>query len=348
MIICQKSFFIEKILHKIYNLTLSDIDNFCRRIYCNEKWQDSASSNKCKTCEKYLEGGFFSSDKVHCRVCGEIVCQDCSSRRARYIPVLEGTPIIHRYPTMMSVPVCDRCFKDPTVLFIDEGCPFGASEEVRKIYDFCKASIIEANRNFPVSASRQKYFGDYDSNLHDTKEDKEEHQAYSWHVLHKYGTEVQGRTGGISAIESTIQHCLKLSIANCYEMSLYCYLKILYATQTANLHVTSYGLYDMPLGDHIFMLIAPIGKIIPSGTSNSDNFENKHSYIIVCDPWRKMIFFLHSMTKYMGMTIFRNIPHYTMNYGDSYRTRYLSMKQLQDSIFKNPHKTFHVPEDEEK
>ena len=305
-----------------------------------KKWKNSVSSNKCNVCGKRLEGGFLCSDKVHCRCCGEIVCSECSTRKARYLPILEGTPLINRYPVMMAMPVCDLCYKNPSVFFIDEGCPENVSQEVKKLYYFLRRTIVEANSKFPVSASRQKYFGDFDPTLHESKDEKKIHEAYSWHILRYFKTEVgTSSPRELTGVEEIIQHCLKVSIANCYEMSLYSYLSVIYATQTADLNIVSYGLYSLPLGDHVFMLAAPVGEIIPTGISNSDNFERPHSNIIVCDPWRKMIFFLRSMSKYMGMTIFQNIPKYTMSYGRGYYTRYLNMQKLEDSIFKNPNRT---------
>ncbi len=305
-----------------------------------KKWQKSSSSNKCKICDKRLVGGIINSDKVHCRVCGAIVCQECSQRTARYLPILEGTPVINGYPKYIAMHVCDRCYKDPAVLFIEEVCPKEASAEVKKLYAFAKNILIQVNRDFPVSASRQKYFGDYDPNLHVSKNEKNVHEGDSWYLMRNYSTEVHDSSvGKITRLEKIIQHSLKTSIGNCYEMALYGYLAVLYATQTGYLHVTSYGVYELPLGDHVFFLIAPVGEIVPPGTSNSYNFEKPHSNIIVCDPWRKMLFFLRSMNKYMGMTVIKNIPHYTMYYGTSYFTKYHSMSQLQDSIFKHPHST---------
>ena len=306
-----------------------------------KKWKNSSSSNKCNVCGKRLLGGVLLSDKVHCRCCGEIVCKECSGRKVRYLPILEGTPVINRYPCMMAMPVCDVCYKTPNVLFIDEGCPENASADLRKLYNFVKKIIIEANQKFPVSGSRQKYFKDYDPNLHASKSEKRSHLEASWHILKDYKTEIAGEASGVNVtgIEEVISHCLKVSIANCYEMSLYCYLSILYATQATNFHVVSYGLYSLPFGDHVFLMIAPIGEIVPPGISNSDNFERPRCNIIVCDPWRKMLFFLRSMSNYMGMTIIQNIPHYTMNYGQHFYTKYLSMGELEDSIFKKTHRT---------
>ncbi len=305
-----------------------------------KKWQESSSSNKCKICDKRLIGGIINSDKVHCRVCGAIVCQECSQRTARYLPILEGTPFINSYPKYIAMHVCDRCYKDPLVLFIDESCPDNASDELKKIHKFAKDIVVSANLNFPVSGSRQRYYKDYDPNLHSSKAEQKDHQEDSGSILRRYKTNTCGAADNdLSGIEGIIRHCLKVSIANCFEMALYGYLSVLYATKHGGLNTMSYGVYDLPLGDHMFLLIAPIGEVIPSGISNSENFKQAHCNIIVCDPWRKMIFFLRNMSKYMGRTIISNRPAITMSCGDHCFTKYHSMRQLQDSIFKNSHRT---------
>lgn len=304
-----------------------------------KKWKPDSSSSECNICKKYLSSGTFSSQKVHCRCCGEIVCAECSQRKVRYLPVLPDTPILHRYPAIMAVRVCDRCFKDPYTLFVDDGCPPNADPQLIHIYRLAKSAVIRANQVFPVSSSRQTYSNDYDPNLHDSFASKTIHTNTSYEILRGFTTESTGSRRGITKIEKAIQHCLKVSMANCYEMALYAYLTFIYEQCTASLDISSFGLYSLPLGDHVFLIVAPRGEIIPPGISNSYSFKDTHKNMIVCDPWRKMIFFLRNMYDHMGITFIENLAYLTCTYHSRPMPSYTSMKKLEDSVFNYPHKT---------
>jgi len=61
------------------------------------RWMPDAEAAQCMSCSKAFK---FSRRKHHCRLCGNVVCDWCSTKRLRL--TVEGVTARHR--------VCDECF----------------------------------------------------------------------------------------------------------------------------------------------------------------------------------------------------------------------------------------------
>ncbi|MCP3968149.1 MAG: hypothetical protein GY750_07635 [Lentisphaerae bacterium] len=90
-------------------------------------WKPGSDSNTCAVCTKIIR-----HRKHHCRVCGEIVCADCS--------------------------------KSPRAFYIEDDFA-DDRPEVTELFEFGREAVIDINVTFPVSSSRQHYEKQYDVNL---------------------------------------------------------------------------------------------------------------------------------------------------------------------------------------
>jgi hypothetical protein len=73
------------------------------------RWVDDALSNTCFKCKTKLSG-FFSSGKHHCRLCGQIFCDNCSQNRMSVKNPLTSTVQIKGVHKEQRV--CDMCYPD--------------------------------------------------------------------------------------------------------------------------------------------------------------------------------------------------------------------------------------------
>jgi hypothetical protein len=73
------------------------------------RWVDDALSNTCFKCKTKLSG-FFSSGKHHCRLCGQIFCDSCSTNRISVKNPLTSTVQIRGVHNEQRV--CDICYPD--------------------------------------------------------------------------------------------------------------------------------------------------------------------------------------------------------------------------------------------
>ncbi len=69
----------------------------------DEHWVRDADVEVCTKCTKYF--GYLERRRHHCRMCGGVFCNSCSSRRA---------PVI-KYGFSQPVRVCDYCFEHMAV-----------------------------------------------------------------------------------------------------------------------------------------------------------------------------------------------------------------------------------------
>ncbi|MCP3966169.1 MAG: hypothetical protein GY750_04355 [Lentisphaerae bacterium] len=289
-----------------------------------------SENNACHVCENNL-GGFLSEKSRTCRVCGEVVCKDCSKQKRPFIPVLDETPNGAVYdPKTESVHVCDKCIKDPYTLFI-EGDPSNDRLEIQELFEFAKQAVIESNKNFPVSPSRQHYYKDFNPALHATKKAKEAHLEETDTMLRppEYKDTVIPNQDILKHFEDEVRRCLKISVANCEEMCYFCYLMFHYARMTNNVTTTDFGLHRVVLGDHIFLLIAPPGGMLPRRLVNTAEIRSlRRNRTIVCDPWLKSVFFFVDQYSYMGDQLIEPKRGFDYIHLRQYHTRYTSLEEL--------------------
>ena len=85
------------------------------------RWRDDNESQRCQGCKKPIELGFFTSGKHHCRRCGGLFCDKCSSYKANLAVALTGKDTTAK--NAKNVRVCKNCYdqvKDYAILARDK------------------------------------------------------------------------------------------------------------------------------------------------------------------------------------------------------------------------------------
>jgi len=86
------------------------------------RWRDDKESQKCQGCKKPIELGFFTSGKHHCRRCGGLFCDKCSSYKADLAVALTGKDTTAK--NVRNARVCENCYdqvKDYGILARSKG-----------------------------------------------------------------------------------------------------------------------------------------------------------------------------------------------------------------------------------
>ncbi|KAB8033615.1 hypothetical protein [Fluviispira multicolorata] len=181
-----------------------------------------------------------------------------------------------------SVHVCRKCMTDPNTLFLhDDIKNYRNKELIREL----KNLIIDINKNFPVSSSRQFYFNLFDNNLHKGKERSHSRQTHD--LLRNFeNTYYENESNKIKEIEKNYAHCLKISIANCHEMAHFCLLYFYYKGKNRKINY-KYTVFSALDADHVFFCI------------HEDDIKNSG---IICDPWYKSVFLFKNLPEYYGIT----------------------------------------------
>ena len=296
------------------------------------KWKADSSSNNCAIC-----GEVFRHRKHHCRVCGELVCDDCSQNRIRCVKPIPDTPRLKRYNMAKdAVRVCDACTKDSRVLYIEDSFE-GEPPYVSELFEFGRKAVTDTNAVFPVSSSRQHYQKQFDKNLHPTKESRNEHHEETHDLLREFEL-LRGLTtdNPMTQMEVNAAHSLKVGIANCREMAEYAYLHFHYAKMNGKIRTEEFGLYRIYGGDHCLVLTAPQGTLLPEGIFRPRDEISPHRKVVVVDPWKKSCYYFHNYVAYNGENQLEAIEGY--NYRDlrRYETDYYSLEELFPKRYEPP------------
>ena len=81
------------------------------------RWKLDSESKVCEQCRKEFKEGMFTSGKHHCRRCGGLFCDKCSSKKADLAVALTGEKVggaVKQHATAKNIKkarVCDTCFK---------------------------------------------------------------------------------------------------------------------------------------------------------------------------------------------------------------------------------------------
>lgn len=81
------------------------------------RWKLDSESKVCEQCRKEFKEGVFTSGKHHCRRCGGLFCDKCSSKKADLAVALTGEKAggaVQQHATAKNVKkarVCDTCYK---------------------------------------------------------------------------------------------------------------------------------------------------------------------------------------------------------------------------------------------
>jgi hypothetical protein len=82
-------------------------NTFTRKL--NATWRPDREADNCHVCKTRFKSGFFSSNKHHCRSCGEVVCEKCS--KGRYL-LEEAVTKNGMQRNAGKVRVCDNCVNE--------------------------------------------------------------------------------------------------------------------------------------------------------------------------------------------------------------------------------------------
>lgn len=130
---------------------------------------------KCNLCNKTLVNHL--SKKRNCSSCGILVCHACSQAKMNGIQSQFTKP---HNKISDYVKICRRCITNPNQLFLHDDIREYPHKEIINEY---KNLVIEMNKNFPVSSSRQNQFNLYDPNLHSSKIAKIIHRNKTFELL---------------------------------------------------------------------------------------------------------------------------------------------------------------------
>ncbi len=72
------------------------------------RWRDDNESQRCQGCKNAIELGFFTSGKHHCRRCGGLFCDKCSSYKADLAVALTGKDTTAK--DVRNARVCKNCY----------------------------------------------------------------------------------------------------------------------------------------------------------------------------------------------------------------------------------------------
>ncbi len=301
-------------------------------------WDNCFGIGKCAICQQNVKTYF--KERQNCFVCGCVVCSECSQTR-NSIPPPEGCP---RYEanyeiSKTKVPVCLKCIKNPEVLFIKDK-PDNLIESVEKVFNLCVEAVILANRVFPVSSSNQFYNEDFNPNLHSTEEIKDKHFQFSQGVLDNIRSRHDKFLNSLQGVEEILSEALKLSIGNCKETSLFCFMYLFYAYRRREIFTTEFGLYEISSSDHVFLIISPLGNLLPKKEMfSAEKLAKNHSYrnVIICDPYKKSVFMAYKYTKYMSSSGFFAEDLIDTGYSFTNLARYPSKYRKIEDLWKHMH-----------
>ncbi|UDQ97471.1 hypothetical protein AAEX28_10650 [Lentisphaerota bacterium WC36G] len=265
-------------------------------------WELKYGVGKCNVCHKNFPLG--TDEYNNCFVCGFLACHECRQDRIGVNPPEECPRSAKEYCLAKNhVPVCLKCLRDPQILFINEKTE-GLSESVVEVFDLCVEAVILANKVFPVSPSKQSFYEDYDQNLHSESQHKVDHYQFSQNALDLLRRRYNTAGNQLQAIEKMLTEALKISIANCKEMSLFCFMFLFYAQRRREIFTTQFALFESLDDDHVFLIISPAGIKLPKDKTIIfvKEFEHNPTFknFIICDPWKKSVFMASLYTKYIS------------------------------------------------
>ncbi|MCP3943391.1 MAG: hypothetical protein GY710_18165 [Desulfobacteraceae bacterium] len=255
------------------------------------KWKLNYNTTKCNLCES-----LFTSyrRKHHCRVCGNIVCDSCSSYRIPGVQNLKDTPWYKKHGRGSSVRVCELCAKDSKILYIDDSSKIKSKlrPHSHALIDYAKKIIIEFNSLFPISSSKQKTQNAY-TQLHQSSNARKKHMEETHYLLRKFHPKFQKDLSYIQFIEKKMQHCVHISIANCHELSRFVFLYMYYY----NMHNKNFdaGLCICTKEDHVFNILRASKSTMTKKVIETKSYRGS---AIVLDVWKKNIFFLRDYARY--------------------------------------------------
>ncbi|MCP3964755.1 MAG: hypothetical protein GY750_04680 [Lentisphaerae bacterium] len=222
--------------------------------------------------------------------------------------MLNNTPPNKQYdPKVNYAYVCDICVKSPRVLYIEDDFSKD-TPQVQDIALLAKKTIISANASFPVSSSRMGYYQDYNKELFPTQAEQTKHRGIVSSIMRqpqKFTDRIPVSKTVFDMLENKVSHCLKYSVANCHEMSKFCYLFFHYAATRRQIVIKDAELCYLPYGDHIFLLITPSENHVPRKEFAAADRKIQLLNTIVCDPWLKSLFYLKNYHKYIGTHILK-------------------------------------------
>ena len=264
-------------------------------------WENCYGNVKCCVCGKKISLRYF--ERGNCFVCGRAVCLECRQERScipppKDCPRYEADYEINR----TKVPVCLKCIKNPEIFFIKDK-PEHLPESVEKVFDLCVEAVVLTHKVFPVSSSGQFYNKDYDPNLHTSEKEQEEHFDFSQGVIDLIREKSRSNVNPLQEIEDQLTDAIKLSIGNCKEQSLFCFMYLFYAYRRREIFTMEFGVYKVLLQDHVFLIISPTGVRLPNDSRiNSSEFDTNPNYknVVICDPYKKSVFMATKFTTYMS------------------------------------------------
>ncbi len=232
-------------------------------------WVSKHGTGICNVCQKNFT--ISSDEPSNCFVCGQLVCYQCQQLR-KGIPLPDDCPHFEReyFTSQKHVPVCLNCIKNPDVFFIKDK-PNNLIESVERVFDLCVDAINLANKVFPISPSKQSYYDDYNPILHKTGKERRVHFLFSQGSLDLLRKRYKITKNKLQAVEDMLSEALKISIANCNEMSLFCFMYLFYAQNRREIFTTEFALFNSLTEDHVFLIISPMGGKLPS---------DKHPFIV--------------------------------------------------------------------
>ncbi|UDQ97472.1 hypothetical protein AAEX28_10655 [Lentisphaerota bacterium WC36G] len=266
-------------------------------------WESTLGNKICCVCKNHFNSHFCEKD--NCYVCGRKVCHECRQFRLN-IPPPEGCPRYEANYEICSekVPVCLSCIKNPNIFFIKER-PKYLPECVEKVFNLCVEAAILSQKVFPVSSSSQYFQKNYDPNLFETEEEKYEHFSFGQGMLDQIREDSYLDKHTLEEVETGLSQAIKLSVGNCMEKSLLCFMYIFYAYRRREIFTMEFGLFSLFLKGHVFLMVSPTGVKLPIEMFNATELNKNPIYknVIICDPYKKAVFFAPEYTKYMSPNV---------------------------------------------
>lgn len=238
---------------------------------------------------------------MHCAYCGDILNTDYL--KIKGLNPTHFTPANHKISD--EIKICRKCFVAPNRIFLHDDILLQRDSFINELINLS----IQINKNFPVSSSRQNYFEEFDHNLHMNPADRNLHMQMTGRLLRVYGNDFyNNEINTIKSIEKRYSHCLKVGIANCHEMALFCFLHFYYKIKKIYLFCNlTCNIFVANDADHVFFCVSKkdlFGRIIK----------------IVCDPWYKSVFLLKNLSNYYNINDISDILNYeaVKNLGSTY------------------------------
>ncbi|MCP3966646.1 MAG: hypothetical protein GY750_20750 [Lentisphaerae bacterium] len=289
-------------------------------------WKPDHSSSACFICSKPFSA---FHRKHHCRSCGEIVCDDCSLARGQWVDPLKRESGEVSHTQGEKVRICDICDKTKLTNIHPGTISQAEQNGDLRFLEALQVMTIAINKAFPVSATR--YYYNSKTRFSRWGKYRLSQKILRGKELNRYSEMISQR----EICELQLLHALKISIANCYEMSLAAF-SVLYELldeteyrtymKRFNLNVSFEGaIYFLPHGDHNFLML---GNNLPVSFNSGTMARSIAQKIIVFDPWEKLIFYLSQAKDILGHDLIGQVKE--VNFFKTFNTSSYFRERMDD------------------